>query len=246
MEDDGEYLQIPVRNRAACGSLSRRKRKQNTDDYRFGRLGRQNGTQMAQNRVLSRLVGLLKGMFRVVLCLGVWGIVSVWSCPGGASAFSLCQPGGCNYDVREIGLYTRDAVNKFNDTIAYTWDSLNQMAIVPLAGGDSVFLQIGGCEHFNYAATYRTSSQHFHDTTYILNRVKWLCYQFFSAGFDNQFPLYIDQGQFYVDSLASDTVDCVFRVIPDSSAITNRVFYGFGVRKLSPERIDVWVSGAFQ
>lgn len=161
-----------------------------------------------------------------------------------ATPFFQENEGGCNFDPADMEIFTTDAIKNYQPDARYIWDSLRKIATLFLDRNDTLYLQIGGCEVFNYAAAYRTEYKDFSNDSLLFERVKWLSRSFFSSGFDTQYPEFIDTGAIKLDSAQYTDNQRTYNIIRTDTAIqTNQRFNGFGIKKLNAQRAEIWVNG---
>lgn len=151
----------------------------------------------------------------------------------------------CNYDTNDIQTFTLDAVKNYDPLLYYYWDEESKMASF-MYEGDTVILQIGGCDVFSYNAAYKTAKvENFDDEDFITEKVVWMSRNFFSSGFDTKFWEAIRDGQYVLDSANSDSLNRLYLLDNiDTTIQSNQVFRGFGVRRLE-HGMEIWASGYF-
>lgn len=161
-----------------------------------------------------------------------------------ATPFSQENTGGCNFDPADMEIFTTDAIKNYQPDARYVWDSVRKIATLFLNDSDTLYLQIGGCEVFNYAAAYRTEYKDFSNDSLLFVYVKWLSRSFFSSDFDTQYPQFIESGAIKLDSAQYTDKQRVYNVIrTDTTIQTNQHFNGFGIKKLNAQRAEIWVNG---
>jgi hypothetical protein len=137
--------------------------------------------------------------------------------------------------------FTTDALKKFNPHLGFAWRNEDETAVVPLSDRDTLFLHIGGCDHFLFQAVYRTDSSRFNDSVYFFKKTKWLAENFFSQGFDTKYAECIS-GELYKKE-ESEQPDLKFYSIRDpDTTMTDHVYEGFSIRRLSA-RAEITIDG---
>lgn len=158
-----------------------------------------------------------------------------------AAAFA----GACMFDTSTYK-FTTEAIRRYNPNLQFFWDSSAAMATVPLPGGDTLLLHIGGCDHFGYSAQFFTDAVHFDDDDYLPEKAKWLAQTFFLSGFDKDYAYFIDKKHYRPSSEINDIPEskrrCFEIVNPYSTTVTNHIYEGFCIEKLG-NRAVVRISG---
>lgn len=151
----------------------------------------------------------------------------------------------CHYDPNDIETFTLDAIKSYDSLLAYTWDNEDKLAYF-MYEKDTIILQIGGCDVFNYNIAYRTADvENFSNEEFITEKVSWMTSNFFSSGFDIKFWEAIRDGQYILDTVNSNSTSKLYLLDNiDTTIQTNQVFRGFGVRKVG-SGIEIWASGYF-
>jgi hypothetical protein len=140
----------------------------------------------------------------------------------------LSNDSECVFDTSTFK-FTTEAIKKFDSTIKYEWNDKDKEATVPFENGDTLFLHIGGCVHFNYFAIYKMDSSKFNDDEYMFNKTIWLAKNFFSNGFDEGYSKFITNKQF---ELFGTNNQCkTFMINPDSTIQENEIYDGFSFCK---------------
>ncbi len=129
----------------------------------------------------------------------------------------------CVFDTNTYK-FTTEPIRKYNSQLKFQWDGHN--AIVPLEAGDTLILSIGGCNHFGYSAIYKTDGEKFKDSTFLVEKAKWLAQTFFNNGFDKNYVKYISDGKFQLDSDNSSKIQKNY-FITDTTMQENEIYEGF-------------------
>jgi hypothetical protein len=139
----------------------------------------------------------------------------------------------CIYDTSSYK-FTSEALKKYNKNLPFRWDKETASALAKLNEGDSLILQIGGCYHFGYSATFITDSSKFRDRKYLLQRTKWLAQNFFSNGFDEKYVHCIDNELYELgDSESKNRL--FYTIIDPDTAITDHIYEGWSFEKVGPK-----------
>ncbi len=147
---------------------------------------------------------------------------------------------GCVFDTASYK-FTTDALLKYRDDIKYTWNSKKGEAMTVLENGDTLLLQIGGCNHFSYSATL-LSSIAFEDTKSLTDKSKWLAKTFFSAGFDKNYDALITEGKYEINEHYYPKSVKAYEMTPTDTTVTDMVYEGFTFESLG-KRTKIHISG---
>lgn len=133
----------------------------------------------------------------------------------------------CIFDTSSYK-FTTTALLKFDKTIQYKWDKEAKQAKAILNNGDTLYLSIGGCDHFGYAATLITKTP-FNVTDSLLNKTRWLAKTFFNNGFESYDELIAYNK--YSKSEDSTPEYSSYDVTLSDSVAENCIFEGFSFEK---------------
>lgn len=136
---------------------------------------------------------------------------------------------GCIFDTNIYQL-TTEAVARYNSDLAYVWNSEQKEAIIEFENGDTLFLKIGGCDHFNYMARYRTDSLSFNNQALLLEKTKWIAKNFFSSRFDSNYAKFISNGDYKLEQ--DDSTRKYYSVNTDTTVMENEIYDGFSFEKI--------------
>lgn len=136
----------------------------------------------------------------------------------------------CVYDTSSYK-FTSDALKKYDKNLQFHWDKKTGSALAKLNERDSLILQIGGCYHFGYAATFITDSSKFRDRKYLLLKTKWLAENFFSNGFDEKYVNCLDKELYTLGD--SDRKNILsYTIIDLDTVITDHIYEGWSFEKV--------------
>ena len=133
----------------------------------------------------------------------------------------------CIFDTSSYK-FTTTALLKFDKAIQYKWDKDTKQAKTVLNNGDTLYLSIGGCDHFGYAATLITKTP-FNITDSLLNKTRWLAKTFFDNGFESYDQL-IANNKFNKSEDSTPEYSAYDVTLSDSVA-ENCIFEGFSFEK---------------
>lgn len=133
----------------------------------------------------------------------------------------------CIFDTSSYK-FTTEALLKFDKSLPYKWDNDLKQAKAVLRNGDTLYLSIGGCDHFGYTAILITKMP-FNETDSLLDKTRWLARSFFENGFESYDQL-IGDGKFN-KSEESTSLYSIYDVIQPDSIAENCVFDGFSFEK---------------
>lgn len=121
--------------------------------------------------------------------------------------------------------FTSEALRKYKNDIHFKWNNDGKQAMTVLSGGDTLFLSIGGCTHFNYSAELRSRTA-FEDEAALIKKARWLAKTFFRNSFADQYVSFIDQKEY---KLEREERDFRYYVITHDFGedISNEIFNGF-------------------
>ncbi len=137
--------------------------------------------------------------------------------------------------------FTTQALKKYKPNVKFTWDDIEKEAKATLAGGDTLILHIGGCNHFSYSATLLTEIP-FSETKMLIEKSRWLAKTFFDGGFDTKYDSAISKGLFkQTEGLEKEDLKS-FEIIDLDTTATNMIYEGFQFQKLD-KRTKIVISG---
>lgn len=145
----------------------------------------------------------------------------------------------CVFDTNAYQFTTR-ALRKHNPDQRYVWDPEQKQAVAPLPGGDTLFLHIGGCNHFSYLASYRTDSARFNEEAYLFGKARWLAETYFDDGLDEDYARFIANQQYRLEESAPGFK--LYSIANPDTSMTNRIFEGFYFKK-EGARTEIWIHG---
>lgn len=133
----------------------------------------------------------------------------------------------CIFDTSSYK-FTTTALLKFDKAIQYKWDKETKQAKTVLNNGDTLYLSIGGCDHFGYTARLITKTP-FNTTDSLLNKTRWLARTFFDNGFESYDQLIaVDKFSKSEDSTPEYSM---YNVALSDSVAENCIFEGFSFEK---------------
>ncbi len=147
---------------------------------------------------------------------------------------------GCVFDTASHS-FTTEKIIAYNSSLAFTWNDSTKEATVPLPGGDTLVLHIGGCEHFSFEGTYSTGPEKFTDKDYLLGKAKWIAANFFGQGYDTKYVEVIEKKQYHI-SRQTDEEKNFYEVVTTDSTITDHVYEGFSFAR-THGRTVIWIGG---
>jgi hypothetical protein len=123
--------------------------------------------------------------------------------------------------------FTTEKLKKYQHNISYRWDSWRAEARTVLADGDTLWLHIGGCDHFSYMATLSTALS-IADSAALMEKTRWLARTFLDMGFDTGYDEMIIKRQFELGEHSTAGKEYHYGVITSSdTAVTNHFHDGF-------------------
>jgi len=140
----------------------------------------------------------------------------------------------CVFDTSTFK-FTTEAIHAFNPKIKYQWIKEEAQAIVPLEQGDTLVLDIGGCNHFSYHAIYKTSGNRFNDENYEFEKAEWIAKNFFTNGFDDGFVYYIKNKKYTLET-ETDEIRA-YSITTDSTTSEIDIYDGFNIQKIGNRTI---------
>lgn len=122
--------------------------------------------------------------------------------------------------------FTSEALAEYDKTLNFSWSDTNKQATAILENGDTLYLTIGGCVHFNYSATLHSSIP-FDQNRELTDRAKWLAKTFFTNGFGTDYEIMINKG-YYQPTILDDSLNIrSFEMILPDTIETNNFYDGF-------------------
>ena len=107
-----------------------------------------------------------------------------------SAVYQDCSFDTSSYQPTTVKLLTYDEGWKIH------WDQDDKVATVAINATDTLQLHIGGCDHYQYRASYITSPDKFVDTTFLLTKAKWVAENFFDNGLEAAFGNAIALGEY--------------------------------------------------
>jgi hypothetical protein len=91
--------------------------------------------------------------------------------------------------------FTTEKLREYQPNISYHWDRWHAEARTVLPDGDTLWLHLGGCEHFGYAAALGTAVP-FTDSDALLKKTRWLA-RTFMDGLGEDYDKMIATGKYH-------------------------------------------------
>lgn len=132
---------------------------------------------------------------------------------------------GCVFDTSTY-TFTTDKLKEYKPNISYHWDRWQAKARTVLADGDTLWLHIGGCDHFSYMATLSTALS-INDSAALMDKTRWLARTFLDNGFDTGYDEMITKRQFELGKRSIPGKEYLYSVIESDTAVANHFNDGF-------------------
>lgn len=149
----------------------------------------------------------------------------------------------CAFDTNTCQ-FTTEAILKFDPQLDVSYSNKLKQATAVLNNGDTLWLHIGGCNHFSYNAKLSTSIA-FTDTTALTEKAKWLAQTFFEgSGFDLKYSECIDNG-LYEKAVSGKKKSAykLYHIINPDTSQTNMIYDGFSFEK-KENRVIIEIGGS--
>jgi hypothetical protein len=145
---------------------------------------------------------------------------------------------GCVFDTSTYK-FTTEKLKKYKPNISYHWDQWQAEARTVLDDGDTLWLHIGGCDHFSYTAVLGTSLT-ITDSAALMEKTRWLARTFLENDFDTKYDKWIAQGQFERDGNSVYGERLFYNTVDPDTAVTDHVYEGFSfTRRGARTRIEI-------
>lgn len=131
----------------------------------------------------------------------------------------------CVFDTSSYK-FTSEALRRYDADIRFNWSRDDAEAQAIIGDRDTLWLHIGGCDHFSYSATLSTAVP-FTDSAALTAKSLWLAQTFFDGGFDRKYATHISKGLFRRRETPDSPNRRSFDLIDQDTAITNQVYDGF-------------------
>jgi len=169
----------------------------------------------------------MKKLFNYFLILSLLSFTLIIDCKSQTTK-QKGQYEDCTFDTASYEP-VKKAIRKYNKTISYSWNQETKTARCILPDGDTLFLHIGGCDHYSYSAELHTSIRYL-ETKKLIEKSRWIAMNFFSDGFDDQYNQLISSGNYKIEK--SEKKDFQFFEIQNvSKEPTNHILDGFSFLK---------------
>lgn len=144
----------------------------------------------------------------------------------------------CVFDT-SMYRFTTEALSDYDASLEWGWDKEYRQALVPMAGGDTLALSIGGCNHFSYDAEWHTSKAKAQDTAFIIEKAQWMARHFFGGNDFKKYDSLIENRLYRRNLEAEDVIH--YNVIYNGEDIQNN-YEGFGAREENGRAV-IWIAG---
>ena len=134
--------------------------------------------------------------------------------------------------------FTTDKLKQYQADISYQWDSRQAQARTVLSDGDTLWLHIGGCNHFGYSAALGTAVP-FEDSAALMNKARWVALTFLED-VGEKYDEMIAQEQFQSGGGSIPGKIRMYDVIVSDTVVTAYIYDGFSfARKGTRTRIEI-------